>query len=179
MTSLQKQKEHIISVCTEMMLARGYNQNIPYEEGILFKKGDDNKEDPIYVIYYHEDKINIEMFKELVTFLLKYSLKHAIMIYSGALTPLVKESLKNNEPKIEAFHQYNMSFNPTKFVYANKHSKATSEEREELMKKVGKLENNQRIYSSEPIARWYGFQPGDLIRIERETELIYKYVIEG
>lgn len=182
-------RDLVLTTVTAMLADRGFTNPIkldqkesPFDQGLFFEKAasdisTENSNGRLYVYYPVDDKVNIETFKGFLAFLLKWQISHAILIYTGSLTPSVKEALKNKEPRIEAFNYLNMCYNPTRHVYNHKATLVVGAELLEVKSKVGDLRFCHHVYESDPVCRWHDFKAGDLIRITREHEVVYKYVV--
>lgn len=138
-----------------------------------------NADDRMFVFFPDEPKIGV---KTVQTFLLKMEeekVNKAIVIVRMGLTPSAKQAMKNVAPDyiMEDFLESEMLINITEHELVPRHILLTSEEKEELFSRY-KLKENQlmKMLSSDPVARYYGYKRGQVIKIIRNSETAGRYV---
>ena len=94
------------------------------------------------------------------------NLVHAIIIYKDSVTHVAKKVIDDLQGiTIELFDEKTLRYNITKHRLVPQHTPLTKTESMEFRKKYGvKL---PVILKSDPIAHFYNFQKGDIIRIDR------------
>ena len=171
--------------CLEMLQQRGYTILDTKEETIDAETGDG---EPIRVFFINS-QFNAGALDGCLTALADDSVFHAIVVYDEKVTPPTEEVIKTMRNKreiedlegmpvqtvlIELFKISNMQTNPTKHKYTPKHTKVEPKAAKEYKKKYGS--RGPTMLRTDPIACFFGFRKGDLIRIERPTGISYRVV---
>ena len=86
--------------------------------------------------------------------------------------------------KVEMFDIRNLLFNITKHSYVPKHVLMAKEEAQEILDKYSIKNKTQMpiIYRTDPVAKYYDFKAGDMVRIHRASTAIgesitYRYCV--
>lgn len=82
---------------------------------------------------------------------------------------------------VEYFILDELQINITKHKYVPKHEKLSKEEKEKLLE-IYNVEPTKfpLIQNTDPVSKYYKFEPGDMIRIRRNNvEISYRYVIKA
>ena len=107
------------------------------------------------------------------------SIFKGIIVYQKSLTPSATKVIQEMAPKyqLEKFQEMELIVNITKHVLVPKHEVLTDEEKKSLLSRY-RLKETQlpRILPSDPIARYYGLQRGQVVKIIRPSETAGKYV---
>ena len=101
----------------------------------------------------------------------------AIFVLQQDLSPHAKNVLAQDSRKIECFKESELLVNITKHVLVPKHFLLTQEEKEELLKRY-KLKETQLpcLQRADPVAKYFGLDRGDVVKIVRNSETAGKYV---
>mmetsp|Transcript_5443 Transcript_5443/g.23139 ORF Transcript_5443/g.23139 Transcript_5443/m.23139 type:complete len:132 (-) Transcript_5443:772-1167(-) len=102
----------------------------------------------------------------------------AIMIMSEGLTPSAADAIsKLDRYRIEPFLENELLVNITHHVLVPKHEMLSKAEKKALLKRY-KLKESQlpRVQQRDPVSRYYGLSPGDVVRITRPSETAGRYV---
>jgi DNA-directed RNA polymerase I, II, and III subunit RPABC1 len=198
----QKQTElaaHLFQIwktVTQMLLDRGYL--VPQSEiemtldDFISKFGeipnrDDlftlhrKKDDPtaqIFVFWPKEPKLGVKPIKEYYKKMKAESVSRAIIIFQHSITPYAKTCLANMKQfYIEQFKETELLVNITKHYLVPQHIVLTNDEKAQLLAKY-KLKESQlpRIQAMDPVARYYGLQRGQVVKIIRPSETAGRYV---
>lgn len=95
---------------------------------------------------------------------------HLILIYDKDITSFSKKHLKICKNFTYELHCYSFfMINPTKHQLVPKHEMASKEDMDMLIKKTGSLNNLPKLLNSDPIARWFAFDKGEIVKIHRPT----------
>lgn len=95
------------------------------------------------------------------------------------LTPSAKQAMKELAPAfiLEDFLESEMLINITEHDLVPQHILLTTEEKEELFARY-KLKENQlmKMLATDPVARYYGYKRGQVIKIIRKSDTAGRYV---
>lgn len=137
------------------------------------------KKEPLLVYFPEEESVGIRSIKKITEHMMMQNVFNAIIVYREMLTPSATKVMKEMAPKyqIEPFKEEELLVNITKHQLVPKHEILSPEEKELLLKRY-KLKETQfpRIFSTDPVARYYGMRHGNVIRIIRPSETAGKYV---
>jgi len=166
----QDEKEILIQIhqtVTEMMHQRGYIIENDSDNIIMAVKPDGGK---ICAFLDVVEKFNVDEFKLCVSRLEELNIPHCIIIYND-ITPATNKMLANTvnlrlatghrSLEIESFLAIDLRVNKTKHRLVPKHEKVPESEAGAIMDKYPILK------VTDPIAKFYGFKRGDLIKITR------------
>lgn len=155
----------------EMFEQRGYKEIKENNQlcGYVAKKKNNN---PIIGFYEIIEKLKIEELKNYICIAKQQKISHMILVYREK-TPQVKvaETLVDNiEIKIEIFPYCDLLINITKHELVPKHIliEGDSPERLEVKNKIS-LSNLPILLKTDPVARFYGYEKGDLVKVLRKN----------
>ena len=108
----------------------------------------------------------------------KMDINHSIIVYQDTATPVAKKIIEEStELNIELFHVDELQYNITKHSLVPRH---------QIMYKKNTVgcSNFKKKYSSkfpllqknDPVARFYGFDTGDIIKITRDDGVMFRIV---
>lgn len=185
----------------KMMTDRGYsvdprtdpNQGFSLEEfekkfgsseGFSFSKLNymykNEKEDTIFVYFDDSEKFNAESLKVAKDILDNYGSKRMIIVSKTKITPYTKkaiDSFASSGYKMEYFEFDEVAINITEHELVPKHIPLTDEEKRELLEKYNVTESQlPKIQKSDPVARYLGVTPGQVLKIIRKSETAGEYV---
>lgn len=177
-SNLESYSESEIEVLNSVLNASGI------KNGNIFQIKVNND---IKIIYHMKNKfIKNDLKKFLSTIEKDEDYKHIIFIF--------KEKINNNNEKniqdllegvtYEMFSIKNLLFNITKHAYVPKHELLSTNEAADIMKTYSIKNKSQFpiILKSDPVARYYDFKPGQLIKIYRSStatgeSITYRYCV--
>lgn len=130
------------------------------------------------------DDEEIDVFKEFVLEHKKYT--NYIVVFDELTTADNKllvafdKTLNKIDGLLSVFMFSDLHFNPTKHHLVDKHTKLTKEEIKDLMTHYNIKSKTQLpiILKSDPISKWLGIRPGDIVKIDRynpNSGLTYYY----
>lgn len=138
-----------------------------------------NIDDKMFVFFPDEPKIGIKTVQNYVVRMEEEKVSRAIVIVRQGLTPSAKQAMKNVGPEyvMEDFLESEMLINITEHELVPQHVLLTVEEKEELFARY-KLKESQlmKLLSSDPVARYYGYKKGQVIKIIRKSDTAGRYV---
>ncbi|KAK9793773.1 hypothetical protein WJX73_009907 [Symbiochloris irregularis] len=145
---------------------------------ILAPKQDDPT-DQIFVFFADSGKVGVNTIKTYSHRMREESVSRAIMVSEASLTPFARQCILELQEKfhIEPFLEQELQINITKHVLVPKHEVLTREQKASLLTRY-KVKDAQlpRIQLSDPVARYYGMQRGQVVRIVRPSETAGRYV---
>jgi DNA-directed RNA polymerases I, II, and III subunit RPABC1 len=170
--------EKNVKVCVEMLEQRGYRdiRNVDDIDSVRFLAVKQNGE-TIAVFFNDSQKFDTKGMKEIINTMNDLTIKHAIVIYKDSITPATRSTLfQTIDLNIELFSAEDMYTNPTKHRYVSKHEVLSDEEAQVFKKKYGvKI---PVILLSDPIARFYGYKRGDIVRVIRRNGFISYRIVK-
>ncbi|KAK6271466.1 hypothetical protein POUND7_008564 [Theobroma cacao] len=105
--------------------------------------------------------------------ILNESLSGLILILQSKMNSFALKELKNFPFKVELFKIADLYVNITKHFLMPKHEVLTAEEKQKLLKKY-QLEDKQlpQMLQSDPIARYYGLEKGQVVKVTYSEEFV-------
>jgi DNA-directed RNA polymerase I, II, and III subunit RPABC1 len=166
-------KERARETCFEMLVQRGYK--IIDTKNITALKPDGTQ----MIVFFNESpSFDTKSMKEIFSVMTDNSVMHSIVIYKDKVTPATKSTLEQSEDmKIELFAEEDLQFNITKHRLQPKFEKLKDSEAVDFKKNFGIKFGILRL--DRPIARFYNYQKGDVIRITRNDGYINYRIVKG
>eukprot|EP01006_Ploeotia_vitrea_P024284 TRINITY_DN57054_c0_g1_i1.p3 TRINITY_DN57054_c0_g1~~TRINITY_DN57054_c0_g1_i1.p3 ORF type:complete len:229 (-),score=109.27 TRINITY_DN57054_c0_g1_i1:914-1555(-) len=124
--------------------------------------------------------VSVTKIRTYVERMRELSIKRGVVIVPTGLSPFAKQILKELPGRgiiMELFRDSELLVNITEHVLVPKHVLLTPDEKKTLLERY-KLKEMQlpRIQLSDPVARYYGLQRGQVVKIVRVSETAGKYV---
>eukprot|EP00798_Chlamydomonas_sp_ICE-L_P022867 gene22867-30040_t len=182
--------------CLEMLKDRGYlvsdgEVDLPKSD-FREKFGENPRKDDLTILVPRQDdpteQVVAERMKEenvskaimvVAERMKEENVSRAIMVITANLTPFAKQCLLDLMPKlhIEQFTENELLVNITQHVLVPEHRILTREEKQVLLDRY-KVKETQlpRIQHNDPVARYFGLQRGQVVRIVRPSETAGRYV---
>lgn len=159
-----------------MFETRGYTDALIKSDFTYYNRCMFDADKRVYVFVDDSDKLNIGVVKECISFMNNEGCRHGIIVYGSSYTPAVKKIVSSDTSfRIELFSRSELGFNVTKHVLVPEHRQSTPDEYAQLSQYADKL---PRMFSTDPVARFYGFQKNDIIRIQRpDNTVVFRTVI--
>ena len=168
--------EKIYKTCVELCEQRDYKIVEQEDDQILAVK--DGKQLCVFLANSH--KFNIERLQEYIFMMKKMDVWHCIIVYKDNATPVAKKIVSDsNEMVIELFNEDELKYNITKHYLVPLHELVVFENNEEydiFKKKYGN--NLPVILKTDPVARFYGFKKGDIIKVTRKNGYIAYRIVK-
>lgn len=169
--------EKIIQTCSEMIIQRGYivstDINKEYNDRIIYDK-DNHK---ICVFTTVISKFGVDRVTEYISAINEMKIDHCIVIYSNGVTPAANKVLsETTDIRIELFNDKELRYNITKHRLVPQHIKLSDDEAIDFKNKYGI--NFGTLFTSEAIARFYDYKPGNIIKIIRMNDSIGYRVVK-
>jgi DNA-directed RNA polymerase I, II, and III subunit RPABC1 len=119
-------------------------------------------------------------------------IKHFIMVFKEKINSNNEKNIQNlislysdnTTPKVETFEINNLLFNITRHEYVPKHELLSKDEAQQVFDKYSIKNKSQLpvLHRTDPVAKYYDFRPGDLIKIYRSSTAVgecitYRYCV--
>ena len=154
------------NICIEMFTQRGYEIIDSDEDRILANKKDGAQ----ICAFFTTHKFNIDRLQEYISMMKKMDVWHCIIVFKENATPVAKKIvLDSKEMIIELFEMDEMQYNLTKHELVPKHEKVDINEKNAEDFKKSKTDKFPILLKTDPVARFYGFSKGDIIKITRKN----------
>lgn len=141
-----------------------------------------HKDDPsqkILVFFPDASKVGVKEIKEMSEKMKEEGVHRAILVVAQNLTPFARSVVADMQGKqvMEVFTEAELLVNITKHMLVPSHRILSPEEKATLLARY-KVKESQlpRIQLSDPVARYYGLQRGQVVRIVRSSETAGRYV---
>lgn len=166
MESLYKK---VIGICKDMFNIREYTL-VNEEPFSLIGRKPNGKLIHLHIL--QTDKLNVNIIKYYYALFHTDGINHGIIVYQNVVTSSVKKILSNiNDIHIELFQLRELTFNITKHRLVPKHISVLPIEGEDISK-------YPVIKKTDPVVRFHGFKPGNLIKIIRNNGSIYYRIVK-
>lgn len=180
----------------KLLYNRGYNKsplhNISFEEFCKYERTDltirttsrFNNKGPIFVFFPEEEKgvkVGVKPIRIYKNEMTEANVKNAIIIVKNGITSIAKNAilsdLKENDPFIiEVFTESELLVDITEHILVPKHELLNETEKNELLKFYNIKESSlSKMFTTDPIARYYGFKKKDIVKITRLSETAGEY----
>lgn len=158
--------ETAIKTVKEIINQRGYKISDESDDNII---GTNPGGSQIVVFKTPVSKFNVDRVKEYINLLRKMEKNHCIVIYSDCVTPMTKKLIENSvDVKIELFTLEELQYNITRHRLVPKHDRLSPVDAKNFKKEFGLKMGT--IMRTDPVARFYDFQRGDIIKITRKSD---------
>ena len=156
------------------------DKEVDKEKLTIFAQGQDDSDNQIFVFFPKEAKVGVKKIKDYAEKMKEADVKSAIIVVRTALTAFAKSALQEVfAPKflIEQFQEQELLVNITEHTLVPSHEVLSQEEKETLLRRYRVKETQlPRIQHADPIARYYGLQRGEVVRITRPSQTAGRYV---
>ncbi len=197
-TSESSMLYRVLKTCYKLLRKRGYlvddkNFNMTSEQfraeygahvdraaiQILTQKQNE-PDDKIYVFFWGVEKLSQANVSEYYKKMKETDISRAILVISAPMTSAAKNMLKKFASKgarIEIFYDKELLVDITEHKLVPTHVLLTQLEKEELLRRY-RLKESQlpRIQQVDPVARYLGLKPRDVVRIDRPSETAGRYI---
>lgn len=155
--------ERALQVCIEMFQERGY-ENIEADDDRVTALKEDMSNVCAFMV--NVEKFNVNRVQECLGIMKDHDISHAVIVYKDVITPMAKKVVETapTELTVELYREGEL-FNVTKHKFVPLHEKVDPESADLIKEHYGS--NWPILRKSDPVARFYGFVRGDLIKVTR------------
>lgn len=166
----------VYNTCLELLSERGYDILDRDDERILGFRINKftSEEEQICIFLSVTNKFNVESIQEYIYMLKQMEIDHCIIVHRENATPVAKKIVDDSKDlRIELFNEDELQCNITKHYLVPKHEliyKKGTKACTEFKAKYG--DKYPTILKSDPVARFYGYERGDIIQITRKNGFV-------
>jgi DNA-directed RNA polymerase I, II, and III subunit RPABC1 len=167
--------EKALQTCMEMFQQREYTVIDVDDDRVLAKKYDETQ---VCAFIVDTPKFNVVRVQEYISLMNSMGISHSVIVYKDNATPVAKKVVENaSGMTIELFTQEEMSYNITKHRLVPLHQKLPDEDAQAFKKQFGT--KFPEIKLKDPVARFYAYSRGDIIKITRKNGYIAYRIVKG
>jgi len=149
----------------------------------MFHTMPDDETASIFVFFEEDPKVGVKPIKRNLQRMQDENVKRAIMVVQLGLTAFAKQALSTTvnstggKYRIEQFNEKELLVNITEHQLVPRHQLLTPLEKKALLQKY-KLKETQlpRIQTKDAVARYFGLNRGDVLKIARPSETAGRYI---
>jgi DNA-directed RNA polymerase I, II, and III subunit RPABC1 len=164
--------DKVRNTCLEMLDQRGFAIAEDCEEYII---GEKSETEAIALFFESSQKLDTDKVKIYISKMKELLLNACIIVCKDDITaPARKVVDELQEYKIEIFKETSLRYNITKHRLVPKHTLLSKAEAQDFKKNYG-----IKIFvllKTDPIAQFYNFQRGDIVRIDRADGVVFRIV---
>lgn len=143
-----------------------------------YSKNDD-VDDKIVIFFAEEPKIGVKTVKTLLQRMKDERIFKGILVIQLSMTPSAKQALTEMAPEfvLEHFTESELLINITEHEMVPQHILLSMEEKQELLTKYKIKESLlMKMLVTDPVARYFGYKRGQVIKIIRKSDIAGRYV---
>lgn len=145
---------------------------------MLFHREDDESK-KIYVFFPEEKSITVPAIANYAQRMHRDAVQRAILVAKGNITSSAKQGIQELQPHfyLEYFDERELQVNITEHELVPQHIVLTDNEKQALMKRYRVKETQlPKIQVTDPVARYYGLNKGQVVKIIRASETAGRYI---
>mmetsp|Transcript_20164 Transcript_20164/g.47695 ORF Transcript_20164/g.47695 Transcript_20164/m.47695 type:complete len:213 (+) Transcript_20164:45-683(+) len=173
--SLEEKKEEFEKVWKEAQ-----DQGAGRERFLILVNHTNQTDKQLIVFFPDESKrVGVKPIRILAEKMDERKIREAILVVKQPLTPLARTAIQEASVKmrIEVFHENELIVNITQHELVPQHVALSDEEKQQLLNRY-KMKPSQlpRIQVTDPVARYFGMQRDQVMKIIRPSETAGRYV---
>ena len=160
--------ERAIETCLDIFEQRGYDEIVPGDARITAVKPDGDQ----VCAFFIDAQFNAHRLVETVSEMHRLNIQHALVVHSGGVTPPAKKTVETStELTFELFSESELQTNITRHHLQPQFYCLPPDEGARFKKKFNFVKLPCML-RTDPIARFYGYQRGDVVRITRPNNYV-------
>ena len=165
----EEQIPKAIQIGIEMLEQRYYTIEDVQQDRLVAVKPDGKK---MIMFLSNVPKFNVKCMSEYISITNEFGIKHLLIVYKEGVTASTKKAIEQLQDDIyvELFAEENLQFNITKHRLQPVFQRLEEDESKEFKLKYGL--KFPIMKKDDPIASFYDYRKGDIIRIIRKTGII-------
>lgn len=169
--------EKAYKTCLEMLQQREYEITDTEEENrVIALKPDDGESVVVYFVQI--PKFNVKSMAEYISLMNELGISHGIIVYKNTVTAMTKKAIEqSSEMRLELFTEEDLQYNITKHRLQPTFIKLSRTEAEDFKEKYGLKYPTLR--KDDPIALFYDYSRGDIIKIVRNSGHVTYRIVKG
>ncbi|KAI9116236.1 hypothetical protein K1719_013166 [Acacia pycnantha] len=160
-----------------------YTENLTREDLFISRTKKNDPSDKIYVFFLEKrpekTMVGTDAIKTCILSMESEEVYKAILVVQPKLTHFALQFFaeKSSKLHLETFQESELLVNVTKHVLVPEHKVLTNSEKKTLLERYTIKESQlPRIQVTDPVARYYGLEGGQVVRITRRSETSGKYM---
>jgi len=157
-----------------------WNNNPSRENLLLLLRKKEDLTEQLFVFFPEDEKVGVKPIRNYCIKMQEQSVQRAIMVVRVGMSSFAKQALAEMAPKfkLEQFTETELMVNITEHQLVPKHIKLSVAEKKKSLLEKYKMKESQlpRIQLNDPVARYYGLERGEVVKIIRPSETAGKYV---
>jgi DNA-directed RNA polymerases I, II, and III subunit RPABC1 len=164
--------EQVREVVHELLRDRGYHEIESSNETIIIARNEHSRRMLVYFVSCARVSVKkIKTIKDIIEDD-EYGFFCLMIICKGSITSFAKQFITTdvNNLYVQVFSEKELSFNITKHMLVPKHELMSSDEKAHIKTIYKtKLKHFPNLLSTDPVSKYYGYLPGDLVRVTRKS----------
>jgi DNA-directed RNA polymerases I, II, and III subunit RPABC1 len=172
-------KDVVHQVLNEMMRDRGCDTLVHEDDVTLTFANAAGELTLIYLI--PEPKVSVKKIKQIKEFIEESSrcYRCLLLVYKQLITTFAKQYIISDvKLYVQLFSEKELMFNITKHTYVPKHTVLSLEEKRQVLRQYRTAASHfPLLLHTDPVCRYYGCVPGQMVRIDRSSETCGEYTV--
>ncbi|GBG33595.1 DNA-directed RNA polymerases I, II, and III subunit RPABC1 [Hondaea fermentalgiana] len=139
----------------------------------------DDPNERIFVFFPDEEKVDVKSMATYADQMQTQEVRRAILVVEKDISPFARKALAEAAPLfyIEVFKESELLVDITEHELVPKHEVLSQDEKRQLLVRYN-LKDSQlpRMYTTDPITRYFGLKRGQVVKIIRSSETAGRYV---
>jgi DNA-directed RNA polymerases I, II, and III subunit RPABC1 len=157
-----------------------FGENPSRENLTILVEREDDPSDQLFVFFPEDDKVGVKPIKTYCQRMKEENVLRAIIVVKINLTPFAKSAVKEMSIRgfrIEYFRDAELLVDITEHKLVPEHIVLTNTQKQELLDRY-RLKPSQlpRMQLTDPVARYFGLRPGQVVKIVRPSETAGRYI---
>ncbi|KAK2426424.1 DNA-directed RNA polymerases II and IV subunit 5A, variant 2 [Trifolium repens] len=154
-----------------------FGDNMKREDLVINKTKKDKPSDQIYVLFPEEVKVGVNTLRTYARRMKSENVYKSILVCQSSLTNQAQNFILASRIHIEIFQEAELLVNVKDHVLVPEHQVLTDTEKKTLLERYTLKETQlPRIQVKDPVARYYGLNRGEVVKIIRPSETAGRYV---